>query len=261
MSEEERGLNESSVEARQMSLASAFRDQMTEGQSFQIPNTYRKNFHSDVTGLANKVSFLACPIFVRITVYFKVLESPDQYISRDNQRLKEAAERLCRFVDPQGLLDMAKGPRRPLIVFAFDEAHTLTDNPSNASDHIGVRNLFFELHRVLQQIHKYPIFSLFLSTAGRFNLLPASSMFQSGLSNRNRDPNYCPFAPISEVGFDSVAYPAEENFVTLDQVVTFGCIAHFGRPLYVYSKGITAAFLPPQLDSGLVGTARTVSSR
>ena len=100
-----------------------------------------------------------------MTVYFEVLESPDRYISRDQKRLKQAAERLCRFIDPQRLLDRAKGPRRPLIIFAFDEAHTLTDNPSCLEP---VRNLFFELHHVLQQIHKRPIFSLFLSTAGRF---------------------------------------------------------------------------------------------
>ena len=59
MTEEVRGLNESLVEARQMSLASAFRKQMTEGQSFKNPNAYRTNFYRDITDLANKVSFLA----------------------------------------------------------------------------------------------------------------------------------------------------------------------------------------------------------
>jgi hypothetical protein len=106
MSEEVRGLNESSVKARQMSLASAFRMQMTEGQSFKIPNTYRTNFFRDITALANKVSFIAFPIFVtrRMTVYFKILKSPDLYAFKDEKRLEEAAEGLCRFVDPKGLL-------------------------------------------------------------------------------------------------------------------------------------------------------------
>jgi hypothetical protein len=233
MSEEVRGLNESLVEARQMSLASAFRKQMTEGQSFETQNTYRTNFYRDVTDLANKVSFLTF-FFVRMTVYFEILKSPDQYISLDNKRLKEAAERLCRFVDPQGLLDRAKGPRRPLIVFAFDEAHILTDNPA-----VLVRawkTLFFKLHHILQQIHQHPILSLFLSTAARFNLFSASPMFLSDLSNRIQDPNYCSFDPISETSFDSVAYRAPENRVTLDQVAKFESILHFGRPLYVYSS-------------------------
>jgi len=56
------------------------------------------------------------------------------------------------------------------------------------------------------------------------------------MSNRVRDFNYCPFDPISEISFDGIAYPALENCATLDQVVKIGWIAHFGRPLYVYSS-------------------------
>jgi len=147
--------------------------------------------------------------------------------------LEEAAEKLCRFVDPLGLLDRAKGPRRPLVVLSFDEAHLLTDN---AEDLDSGPNLFFELHQVLQQIHKHPIFSLFLSTAGRFNLLSGCPQIQSDLSNRVRDPNHCPFDTISEISFDDLAYPAKKDRVTLGRVVEIDWIAHLGRPLYVYSS-------------------------
>lgn len=234
MSEEVRGLNEALVQARQISLASAFREQMTQDQSFKTPNTYRTNFYKDVTALASKVGSLAFLVFMRMTVYFEVLdsESPDRYIFRDMKKLEEAAERLCRFVDPQGLMDRAKGPRRPLIVFAFDEAHILIDGPSNFG---LVCNLFDELNLILQQIHNHPIFSLFVSTAGRV-LLPASPPYLSDLSNRVRDPYHYSFDPISEVNFDDVAYPALENHATLDRVVEIDWIAHLGRPLYVCSS-------------------------
>jgi len=235
MSEEVRGLNEALVQARQISLASAFREQMTKDQSFKTPNTYRTNFYKDVTALASKVSSLAFPVFVRMTVYFEVLdsESPDQYIFKDMKKLEEAAKRLCQFVDPKGLLDRAKGPRRPLIVFAFDEAHNLIDIPSKFG---LVCNLFYELNLVLQQIHKHPIFSLFVSTAGRVSLLPASPPYLSDLSNRVRDPYHYSFDPISEVSFDGVAYPALENHATLGRVVEIDWIAHLGRPLCVCSS-------------------------
>lgn len=79
--------------------------------------------------------------------------------------IQDAGEKLSEFVDPQYKLDRPKGPRRPLVILAFDEAHVLTDIPPNKP-----WKLFSELRRILRQISMHPIFSLFLSTAGRFNL-------------------------------------------------------------------------------------------
>ncbi len=69
MSEEVRELIESSVEARQISLASAFREEMSTGQPSKNPNAYRTNFYKDVIASANKVIFLAFPVVVKMTVY------------------------------------------------------------------------------------------------------------------------------------------------------------------------------------------------
>jgi hypothetical protein len=140
--------------------------------------------------------------------------------------VEEAGEKLCRFIDPHHSLDSPKGPRWPLVVFAFDEAHILTDNPP---DHNW--NLFLELRRILRQIYKLPIFSLFLSTAGRFNLF--SSKTVSDPTNRIRDPSSRPLDPISEISFDDLAFPALEGTVPLDRVVKMDWISHLGRPLYV----------------------------
>ena len=157
----------------------------------------------------------------------KTKGSPDRYLSEDQEGVEEAGERLCRFVDPHRLLDSTEGPRWPLVVFAFDEAHILTDNPPDKD-----WSLFLELRRILRQIHNLPIFSLFLSTAGRFNLF--SPAIRSDPSNRVRDTSSRPLDPIPEISFDDIAYLALEDSVTLDRVVEMDWISHLGRPLYVY---------------------------
>jgi hypothetical protein len=130
-------------------------------------------------------------------------------------------------VDPHSLLDRVEGsPRRPLVVFAFDEAHILTDNPPDMP-----WNLFSELRLILRQISEHAIFSLFLSTAGRFHLFSPET--RSDPSNRVRDASSPTLDPITEISFDDIAYAAEPDQVTLKQVVEMDWMCHLGRPLYV----------------------------
>jgi hypothetical protein len=138
-----------------------------------------------------------------------------------------AAKKLSEFVDPQYKLDRPKGSRRPLVIFAFDEAHIFTDNPPNKP-----WNLFSELRRILRQISMHPIFSLFLSTAGRFNLF--SPVARSDPSNRVRDASFPDLDPITEISFDDLAYDLRPGTVTLGQVVEMDWMCHLGRPLYVH---------------------------
>jgi hypothetical protein len=142
--------------------------------------------------------------------------------------MKEAGKALCRFIDEHGLLDSYSGPRRPLVVLAFDEAHVLTDNPPD-QEHW---NLFLELRRFLRQIQELPIFSLFLSTAGRFNQTPPD--IHSDPSARAREPDNRPLDPVSEISFDDIAYPALKGTITINKVVEIDWISHLGRPLYVH---------------------------
>ncbi|KAH9991140.1 hypothetical protein BJV77DRAFT_554959 [Russula vinacea] len=222
MSRNEREVHGSYVRARQAWLAKTFRELMTTGQSFNISNAYRNTFYKDVTDLADE--------YMRNSesVTGKGKGSPSRYRS-ENGVVEEAGELLCRFVDPHGLLDSAQGPRRPLVILAFDEAHSLTDKPLNTS-----WNFFLELRRILRQVHNLPIFSLFLSTAGRFHLF--SPEIRSDPSNRARDSSSRPLDPISEISFDDLAYPALNNTVTLDRVSQTDWISHLGRPLYVHSS-------------------------
>ena len=143
----------------------------------------------------------------------------------NDRGVQEAGEELCRFLDPKGLLNTKKGPRRPLVILAFDESHILTDNPKSAG-----WTLFSELRRTLRGIVDQAIFSLFLSTAGRFQLF--SPRIQADSSGRVTNSSLHPIDPITEISFDDLAFKAKENTVSLDRVVETDWISHLGRPLY-----------------------------
>jgi hypothetical protein len=150
------------------------------------------------------------------------------FISKDGRGVPEAGESLCRFIDELYLLDSAGGPRRPLIVLAFDEPDVLIDSPSGQAGW----NLYMELRRILRQINHQSIFSLFLSTAGHFDQL--SPDIHSDPSARARDPNNRPLDPISEISFDDIAYPALKGTIAIDRAVEIDWLSHLGRPLYVH---------------------------
>ena len=149
------------------------------------------------------------------------------YASKD-KGLQEAGEDLCRFIDEHRLSDSKKGPRRPLIILAFDEADTLIDNPPDEK----YWNLFSELRHVLREIQHLQIFSLFLSTAARFDKFFPD--VHSDPLARAREPEFRRLDPISEISFDDIAYPALKDTVTIDKVVGIDWICHLGRPLYVH---------------------------
>jgi hypothetical protein len=110
------------VVERQKRLASAFREHMTEGQTYHTTNSNRRTFYTDVTNMAKQ--------FVERCHQVDDEKEPDhgQYVWK-GKGLQEVGEMLCRFIDEHRVLDSDKGPRRPLVVLAFDEADTLTDNP------------------------------------------------------------------------------------------------------------------------------------
>jgi hypothetical protein len=144
----------------------------------------------------------------------------------DSEGLKDVGEDLCLFLDEDNVLNSENGPRRPLVILAFDEAHTLTDNLPNQEEW----NLFTDLCRVLQQINHLQIFSLFLSTAGGFH------KFSPDIHEKSAHPGYRPLNPILEISFDDIAYPALKDTVTINRVVDIDWISHLGRPLYVHSS-------------------------
>jgi hypothetical protein len=82
MSDDDRGAYALSVKNRQMSLASAFRDRMTKGQSFKDPNKYRQDFYKDVIKLAEEVNFQTFTVFERMTVSSSSRDTVNYFIGR-----------------------------------------------------------------------------------------------------------------------------------------------------------------------------------
>lgn len=160
---------------------------------------------------------------------FEIDDKQAQETNTPRRYIKDSGERLCKFLDRGGVLDSSTGPRRPLVILSFDESHVLTDTPKT-----GGWTLFVELRRTLREIVGFPIFSLFLSTAGRFHLF--SPEIRSDPSTRVSRADLVPLDPISEVSFDDLAFPAKEYTVPLSRVVKLDWISHLGRPLYVCLK-------------------------
>ncbi|KAN0102363.1 hypothetical protein V8E52_012017 [Russula decolorans] len=211
------------VEDRQKKLASAFREHMAKDQLYLTSSPNRRAFYARVIAMAKQ--------FVENNEPVGDGKEPGhgRYVSEhEGLTVAEAGKALCRFIDKHRFLDPEKGPRRPLVVLAFDEADALTDNPPNND-----WNLFSELRRVLRQIIDLPIFSLFLSTAGRFDKFsPVIRYDPSAGSARAREPDNRPLDPISEISFDDIAYPASKGTITIHKVVAIDWISHLGRPLF-----------------------------
>jgi hypothetical protein len=150
-----------------------------------------------------------------------------RYIS-EGEGVQEAGEALCRFIDEHKILDSEYGPRHPLVVLAFDESDVFIGNPLQ-QEYNAYWNTFSELRRVLRQIQKLPILSLFLSTAGHFDQF--SPEIQSDPSARAREPHNRLLDPISEASFDDVAYPALKDTIKMNRVIENDWISHLGRPL------------------------------
>jgi hypothetical protein len=224
------------VKERQRMLAVAFRDCMTTGQSFRDLNDYRRTFFKQVIDMATEVSFHNDLTTVRMTCFKfmrnSVLAAGEGKDSRPvykygNEGVLDAGAKLSLFVDPYKLLDSSQGPRHPLVILTFDESHMLTETPRNKS-----WTVFSELCQVLGELVEEPIFSLFLSTAGKLHLF--SPEIRSDPSRRAKNNDLPCLHPVSEISFDDLAYPAMEDEIMLSQVVQTKWISHFGRPLYVH---------------------------
>ncbi|KAM6489485.1 hypothetical protein JOM56_015042 [Amanita muscaria] len=202
---------------RQKNLALAFRTHMSEGQSFENSSPNRESFYNEVIDRANK--------FIQSAeAHAPDLKSP-RLFPPEIQAVSKAGQDLCNFIDPDDLLDSDNGPRRPLVILAFDDSDTLTGIPKDLG-----WTLFSELRHPLQALVDLPIFSLFLSTAGKFHLLSPERLADP--SERIANLGLKPLDPITGISFDDLAIPVEENDVTLDRVVQLDWMSHLGRPLF-----------------------------
>lgn len=118
----------------------------------------------------------------------------------------------------------------PLIILAFDEAHTLTERKSTYSTQWSG---FSELRHALRALHRFSCFSLFMSTTGKisqFTSAPAEDFSLRILSGE-----LVLIQPFTDVGFDTLARRISlvEGWGLEDLATNFH-MAHLGRPLYVF---------------------------
>lgn len=86
----------------------------------------------------------------------------------------------------------------PLVILAFDEAHTLTDREGVRE---GAWSNFSELRRVLDVLHRLQLFSLFLSTTGRISQFTSSKDGDGDVSGRIMGSHLDPTQPFIDLGF------------------------------------------------------------
>jgi hypothetical protein len=119
---------------------------------------------------------------------------------------------LSNFISPQ------KGSnklRRPIVILAFDEAHELASDPDSFSVPV-----LSQLRHILRELHELPIFTLFISTS-------ASKFYHSPNPDDIKD-----LPLIIGSSFDALAYSAEEDVTTLDEVAQDKWMCHLGWPLF-----------------------------
>jgi hypothetical protein len=141
-------------------------------------------------------------------------------------------------------LSLPRWLTRPPITLAFDESQFLTDLPQG---HNRTRTLFTDAGMFCIGSALLPIFSLFVSKAGRFYLPPPKIRLHPSVLHDMHPP---PVSPITEVGFFyDLAYGAMKNIVMSERVVHPHPIAHLGRPAYIIYIYFTSCFGPGELLS------------
>ena len=124
------------------------------------------------------------------------------------------------------VLQKLLGKAEVTILLSFDEAHTLMKplkNTPSWSPHFSVRS-------ALRDLRHQPIFSVFVSTTGRFHkFVPAAA---DDPSQRIQTVQLRHHTPICGLGYDLMAIRfVVEGERSLDEYATDESMSRFGRPL------------------------------
>jgi hypothetical protein len=118
---------------------------------------------------------------------------------------------------------------KPVITLCFDEAHTLmTQNGTGLEEW----SMFNELRHALRTVQNLPVFTLFISTTGKFSQL--TSVTTEDHSSRIIAGELTLISPFTDLGFDHLAkiisLGGEWN---LEKLTADAYISLLGRPLFV----------------------------
>ena len=114
----------------------------------------------------------------------------------------------------------------PLIILAFDEAHTLTNREETG---YATWSNFSVLRHVLRTLHRFPLFALFLSTTGKISQFTSSD---EDTSKRIIAGDLILIQPFTDLGFDTLAKQvALDGHWDLERVTADSHIVYIARPL------------------------------
>ncbi|KAF8313034.1 uncharacterized protein EI90DRAFT_3092493, partial [Cantharellus anzutake] len=207
------------------SLAGQFRLFMTLGQRFGHQAPLRVQFYEEVLARAEELYSNIRPMTPS-----EQKTPPGKFTTNTNGMvaLDTVVRQVLGKINPHFEL---RTQHTPILTLAFDEAHTLA--PSNT----GRRwSAFSSIRRALRGLRSFPIWTLFLSTAGKSDqfspppsLDPSSRILQGKLAS---------VKPFSALGFDRMAMKFREG-MTLDDVTKLPYRLSLGRPLWLtrYQEG------------------------
>ncbi|KAM6495407.1 hypothetical protein JOM56_008113 [Amanita muscaria] len=226
-------------------VACEFRIRMTEGQTMQEHNLFRRNFYQRVVEIAEE----------KIKVE-DVLFTWDISVTRPG-----SDERPC-YMSPSGLKDApflpavscgklieslkarkslsavkkgAKSKAEPFVILAFDEAHTLTWPAAFAltkreATGYATWSNYSVLRHVLHALYSFPLFALFLSTTGNISQFISPN---EDISRRIIIGDLKLIQPYTDLGFDTLAKKVVlDGHWNLERVTEDSHIVHMGRPLF-----------------------------
>jgi hypothetical protein len=117
----------------------------------------------------------------------------------------------------------------PLVVLAFDEAHTMTRRHTTPDDQWSVFN---EMRHALRRLQALPLFSVFLSTTGKISQF--TSTMRDDISKRVVEGKLIVIQPYTDIGFDPLAnIICADGTWTLEQLTQLSQMTTQGRPMYV----------------------------
>ena len=233
---------------RMEELAYDFRVRMTRGQTLKEHNEFRKRFYHEVIKIAEDLMIKeVCHLIYGCTIHgLKVshkLSRPEgdkvtRYISPPTSTEPPdycfppaiSCKNLTKTLKARkgGRVSGKPSDKYPLIILAFDEAHTLTNREETDNDSNTWSN-FSVLRHVLRALCHFPLFTLFLSTTGKI------SRFTSPVQDTSKrivKHDLALIKPFTDLGFDTLAKQVNlGGGWDLERVTADAHMVYMGRPL------------------------------
>jgi hypothetical protein len=215
-------------------ISCEFRKLMTEGQTTEKHNEFRREFYDKVVQIAKEnVEKEVCLLFLEYNHQLKLSQKPcgtspsymEPVRSNDGRYDFPPAASCWKLVDflKDRSKKKAKSKEMPVLILAFDEAHILTSIQEHNWSNFSV------LRHVLCSLTNFPIFSLFLSTTGKITQFTSRA---GDYSERIINGSKKLIQPFTDLGFDVLAQKVSlDGRWKLEDVTKDSHIVTLGRPL------------------------------